>query len=56
MESGGRDRPKRNAKTKGLHPHTNGICDSFHKIILNDFIKLIAGKKLPLKSGISNNS
>jgi hypothetical protein len=56
MESGGRDRPKRNAKTKGLHPHTNGIFDRFHKIILNDFIKLIAGKKLPLKSGISNNS
>ena len=33
-------------KTKARHPQTNGICERFHKTILNEFYQVIFRKKL----------
>lgn len=33
-------------KTKAQHPQTNGICERFHKTILNEFYQLALRKKL----------
>jgi transposase InsO family protein len=46
-------------KTKVRHPQTNGICERFHKTILQEFIRLHSAAKsiAPLKncSGILMN-
>ena len=34
------------AKTKVRHPQTNGICERFHKTILNEFYHVIFRKNL----------
>jgi len=33
-------------KTKAMHPQTNGICERFHKTILNEFYQVTFRKKL----------
>ena len=33
-------------KTKARHPQTNGICERFHKTILNEFYQVVFRKKL----------
>lgn len=33
-------------KTKAMHPQTNGICERFHKSILNEFYQVTFRKKL----------
>lgn len=33
-------------KTKAMSPQTNGICERFHKIILNEFYQVTFRKKL----------
>jgi transposase InsO family protein len=33
-------------KTKAMHPQTNGICERFHKTILNEFYQITFRKKL----------
>lgn len=33
-------------KTKARHPQTNGICERFHKTILNEFYQVIFRKKI----------
>ncbi len=33
-------------KTKARHPQTNGICERFHKTILNEFYQVAFRKKL----------
>lgn len=33
-------------KTKARHPQTNGICERFHKTILNEFYQMAFRKKL----------
>lgn len=33
-------------KTKARHPQTNGICERFHKIILNEFYQVTFRKKV----------
>ena len=33
-------------KTKARHPQTNGICERFHKTILNEFYQVTFRKKL----------
>lgn len=33
-------------KTKAMSPQTNGICDRFHKTILNEFYQVTFRKKL----------
>lgn len=33
-------------KTKVRHPQTNGICERFHKTILNEFYQIIFRKKI----------
>jgi transposase InsO family protein len=33
-------------KTKTMHPQTNGICERFHKTILNEFYQITFRKKL----------
>ncbi len=33
-------------KTKAMHPQTNGICERFHKTILQEFYQIIFRKKL----------
>ena len=33
-------------KTKVRHPQTNGICERFHKTILDEFYKVIFRKKI----------
>ena len=33
-------------KTKARHPQTNGICERFHKTILNEFYQVTFRKKV----------
>ena len=33
-------------KTKARHPQTNGICERFHKTILNEFYQIAFRKKI----------
>ncbi len=33
-------------KTKARHPQTNGICERFHKTILNEFYQITFRKKI----------
>tara|TARA_Y100001963_G_scaffold118820_1_gene165615 strand:+ start:572 stop:784 length:213 start_codon:yes stop_codon:yes gene_type:complete len=33
-------------KTKAMSPQTNGICEGFHKTILNEFYQVTFRKKL----------
>ncbi len=33
-------------KTKAYHPQTNGICERFHKTILNEFYEIAFRKKI----------
>lgn len=33
-------------KTKAHHPQTNGICERFHKTILDEFYKITFRKKI----------
>jgi len=33
-------------KTKVMHPQTNGICERFHKTILNEFYQVVFRKKI----------
>jgi transposase InsO family protein len=33
-------------KTKARHPQTNGICERFHKTILNEFYQIVFRKKI----------
>ncbi|MBN8536445.1 MAG: transposase, partial [Deltaproteobacteria bacterium] len=33
-------------KTKAAHPQTNGICERFHKTILNEFYQIAFRKKI----------
>jgi len=33
-------------KTKARHPQTNGICERFHKTILNEFYRIVFRKKV----------
>ena len=33
-------------KTKACHPQTNGICERFHKTILNEFYQITFRKKV----------
>ena len=33
-------------KTKARHPQTNGICERFHKTILNEFYQVVFRRKL----------
>ena len=33
-------------KTKARHPQTNGICERFHKTILNEYYQVTFRKKL----------
>ncbi len=35
-----------NTKTKTMSPQTNGICERFHKTILNEFYQVTFRKKL----------
>jgi hypothetical protein len=34
------------SKTKARHPQTNGICEAFHKTVLNEFYRITFRKKL----------
>ncbi len=34
------------SKTKVSHPQTNGICERFHKTILNEFYQISFRKKI----------
>jgi transposase InsO family protein len=34
------------SKTKARHPQTNGICERFHKTILNEFYQIAFRKKI----------
>lgn len=38
-------------KTKARHPQTNGICERFHKTILNEFYSIALRKKIYLNLG-----
>lgn len=33
-------------KGKAISPHTNGICERFHKTVLNEFYQITFRKKL----------
>ena len=35
-----------NEKTKAMSPQTNGVCERYHKIILNEFYHATSRKKL----------
>ena len=33
-------------KTKAMSPQTNGVCEGFHKTVLNEFYQVTSRKKL----------
>lgn len=43
-------------KTKARHPQTNGICERFHKTVLQEFYQATFRKKLPVARRVASRS